>query len=104
MSFEKFEGPDTPAWRAFVLTFEKVKQLNDEELRLYWKWFNKGWEAHKTTGQYSFQALYTTPHRQRTRPKGAAPHWLRCDHTENNKRCILGEGGHSVHEYEKDIE
>ena len=97
----KFEGPDTLAWRTFVATFENAEQLSEEEQRLRWQWFRKGWEARKVA---QLNGMYATPHTQRTRPKGAAPHWLRCTYEENGKRCILGEGGHTKHEYEEDTQ
>jgi hypothetical protein len=83
--------------RAF---FEARKTTwGNEEMVTAWQAFYAGWQARKRA---EFGAMYATPHRQLTRPLGAAPHWLRCEHLNaDGVRCLLSEGGHAEHVYKQ---
>jgi hypothetical protein len=96
---------DSKAWRLFVTEYTNAHLDNEEEQQKAWNWFRVGYQARKVA---ELGAMYGTPHTQRTREKGAAPHWLRCEHAQpidpynpevGSKRCLLAAGHGDKHEF-----
>lgn len=99
------EAPDV-AKRAFArIAVEKDEGL--ELLRRDWHRFNAGWQARKTAEMARAYgatddeiAMHQTPHRQLVRERGAAPHWMRCEHRNaEGARCVLAEHNAAIKEH-----